>query len=137
MNHHPGVVISKLEGRLGASELESFHEQIQELIHSGCNHLVVDLNGVEHLDSNGIDVLLHCLAQAVRADGDLKLASLSPAAETILAITRATRFFEVFPTVEDAVASFDSVPNVTEVEPWNAFVSADGPDAPETGVAQA
>jgi anti-sigma B factor antagonist len=137
MNHYPGVIVSRLEGRLGIDELDAFQESIQKLLRGGHSQIVVDLNAVDYLDSNGIDVLLHCLAQAVRADGELKLAALSPASETILAITRASRFFEIFPTVEGAVASFDFLPIANGAEPWNALVSVEKSDASEFGMSQA
>ena len=137
MNPYPGVVISKLEGHLGEAELATFQEDIQQLLRGGHTQIVVDLKAVDYLDSNGIDVLLHCLAQAVRADGDLKLAALSPSAETILAITRASRFFEIFPTLETAVASFDFLPTPNGAEPWNTLVDVDGSDASEYGRPQA
>lgn len=128
MNHYPGVVIVKMEGRLGAPELDSFRENIAELLSAGQSQIVAELSGVDYLDAEGIEALLHCVAMVVRADGELKLAALSPSAEIILALTRASRFFEIFSTVEEAVASFDIVPISNGAEPWNTFGSAEVPD---------
>ena len=53
----------------------------------------------------------------------MKLASLSPQAEVILEISRVSRFFEIFPTVEDAMDSFDvHVADAGDLsEPWNSI----------------
>jgi anti-sigma B factor antagonist len=137
MNSYPGVVVTKLEGRLGARELDAFCEEIHQLLNQDQTQIVVDLSGVESLDSSAIEVLLRCVAQVVRADGELKLAALSPCAESILAVTRVSRFFEIFPTSDSAVASFDLTPLNNGAEPWNAPPDAERPDATKLGLSEA
>jgi anti-anti-sigma regulatory factor len=80
---------------------------MQDVVRMDQPRVVFDFCSVTHLDSAGIDFLLNCLSAIVRRDGELKLAALSPQAATVLEITRVGRFFEVFPTAEDAVRSFD------------------------------
>jgi hypothetical protein len=63
------------------------------------------------------------LYAVTRRDGEMRLASLSPQAEVILEISRVSRFFEIFPTVEDAMDSFDvHVSDAGDLaEPWNSI----------------
>lgn len=57
-------------------------------------------------------MLLQCMTDASRRDGDLKLASLSPHASVVLELTRTDRLFEIYETATDAVKSFSSfLPN--------------------------
>jgi hypothetical protein len=57
-------------------------------------------------------MLLQCMTDASRRDGDLKLANLSPHAAVILELTRTDRLFEIYETATDAVKSFSSfLPN--------------------------
>lgn len=124
MSTHFGVVVIRLSGRLGVMELDSFHRQVQDLIRDGQNRIVVDLSEVEYLGAAGIDTLVRCLSEVVRGDGELKLAALSPRAEALLEMTRAKRFFEIFPTVEAAIESYDFVPSAYDfAEPWNAYLA--------------
>ena len=51
-------------------------------------------------------MLLYCMKEAVRRDGDPKLASLSSEAQIMLDITRAGRLFEVFASSAEAARSF-------------------------------
>ena len=51
-------------------------------------------------------MLLHCMSEAMKRDGDLKLAAVSPQAATVLELTRADRLFEIYETSTDAVRSF-------------------------------
>jgi anti-anti-sigma factor len=68
-------------------------------------HIVVDLSNVRRMDSAAIDMLLHCVVEVARRDGELKLAGLSAEAATVLELTRMDRIFEIFPSVPDAVGT--------------------------------
>jgi hypothetical protein len=51
-------------------------------------------------------MLLHCMTQAMKRDGDLKLASLSDQAAVILELTRTDRLFEIYNSAAEAMRSF-------------------------------
>ncbi len=64
------------------------------------------------MDAAGVDMLLQCMAQAMKRDGDVKLASVSPQAAVILELTRTDRLFEIYETSTDAARSFSGfLPN--------------------------
>jgi hypothetical protein len=71
--------------------------------------LVFDLSQVEEMDAAGVDMLLQCMTEAMKKDGDLKLASPSPRALVILELTQMDRLFEIFETPAEAAASFGVV----------------------------
>jgi anti-anti-sigma factor len=123
MNPYSSVVVKTLATRLDRNEVAAFRKGIQEVLRRDQPRVVFDFGSVTHLDSSGIEFLLNCLSAIVRRDGELKLAALSPQAAMILEMTRVGRFFEVFPTAEDAVRSFDSfLPNAPNFpEPWDLF----------------
>ena len=57
-------------------------------------------------------MLLRCMSEAHKRDGDLKLATVSPAAGVVLELTRTDRLFEIYETSTDAVRSFSGfLPN--------------------------
>ena len=66
-------------------------------------------------------MLLHCMEQAMKRDGDLKLAAVSPQAAVILELMRVDRLFETFETAAEAVQSFGLFPSYEnpQNEPWN------------------
>ncbi|MGA9208111.1 MAG: STAS domain-containing protein [Terriglobales bacterium] len=72
--------------------------------------LVFDFSGVRHLDSAGIEMLLRCMEEAVKRNGDLKLAAIPPAIAVILKLTRVDCLFEIFDNPADAVESFSRFP---------------------------
>jgi hypothetical protein len=69
-------------------------------------------------------MMLHCLEEAMKRDGDLKLAALSRESEVVLELMRVARVFEVFATSDEAVRSFNAVPaeTIPQDVPWYANV---------------
>jgi anti-sigma B factor antagonist len=64
--------------------------------------IIVDLAGLEFIDSSGVAALARGRRQARRAGGDLVLAALRQKVMRILAITRLAETFAVHATVEAA-----------------------------------
>jgi anti-sigma B factor antagonist len=126
MNDSSSVVVKTLAGRLDRKQVAALRRGMQELLRTDQPRVIFDFGSVTHLDSPGIEFLLDCLSSIVRRDGELKLAGLSARAATVLEITRVGRLFEMFPTVEDAVRSFEaSLPNASNFpEPWDLFRTA-------------
>jgi anti-sigma B factor antagonist len=67
--------------------------------------IVVDLAGLEFIDSSGLAALAHARTQARRAGGDLLLASPQQQVLRILSITRLTDVFSVHASVSEAIES--------------------------------
>jgi anti-sigma B factor antagonist len=106
------VVVKRMPARVNLRASRDFLRDVQPFLLSDRPQLVFDLSQVEHLDSAGVEMLLHCMSQAAKRDGDVKLASLSPQAAVVLELTRTERLFEVYENSTDAVRSFSGfLPN--------------------------
>ena len=100
------VVLKHVPEKLGTKEVRAFLQDIQPLLTTDRPQLVFDLSEVKQLNASGVEMLLECMSQVMKRDGDLKLAALSPQAEVILEVTRTDRLFEIYHTAADAVRSF-------------------------------
>ena len=100
------VVVKRMPEKMNVKEAHNFLQEIQPFLNSDRPQLVFDMSQVRQLDAAGVDMLLHCMRQAVKHDGDLKLAALSPHAAVILELTRAGRLFEIYDTCTSAAKSF-------------------------------
>lgn len=118
------VIVIQVPEQLHAAEVCNFMEELGPLLESNRPRIVLDCSQVRSVDSAGVEMLLHCLEEALKRDGDLKLAALSPQADVILEIMRVARVFEAFRTSEEAVRSFTTVPEdaVGQPTPWYATV---------------
>jgi anti-anti-sigma factor len=95
---------------LGVKQGRIFFREIESCWQADRPHVVLDCSKVRHLDSAGIQVLLRCLEEAMKRNGDVKLAAIPPAAAAILEHTRIDRLFETFDNTADAVSSFHQFP---------------------------
>lgn len=68
--------------------------------------VVLDCSKVREMDRFAIHMLLCCLEEAMKRNGDVKLAAVSPAARETLELTRVDRLFEIYDTETEAVNSF-------------------------------
>jgi anti-anti-sigma factor len=94
-------------------QARTFLEEVRPLLEHDRPQLVFDLSLVRRLDAAGVEMLLFCMQEAARRDGDLKLASLSPHARVVLDLTRAGRLFEIYATSAEAARSFSGyLPNM-------------------------
>jgi anti-anti-sigma factor len=109
------------------AEAHKFMQELGPLLESNRPRVVLECSQVRSMDSAGVETLLHCLEEALKRDGDLKLSALSPEAEVILELLRVARVFETFPSSEEAVRSFNAIPveALPQDAPWYTAVFGD------------
>jgi len=111
INSRP-VVVKRMPERVNARSAREFWQDIQPFLSVDRPQLVFDLSPVMQLDAAGVEMLLRCMSEAHRRDGDLKLAAPSEQAAVVLELTRTERLFEIYETSMDAVRSFSGfLPN--------------------------
>ncbi len=103
------VVVMQLPEQLNLDGVRSFLPELKPLLECHRPRIVLDCSQVRYLDSAGVEMMLHCLEEAMKRDGDLKLAAVSPQSEVILELMRVARVFEAFATTDEAVRSFQAV----------------------------
>jgi|SRR5579862_2295048 len=114
------VIVMEVPENLNHTEAQAFLAELQPMLQSDRPRIVLDCSQVQHMDSAGIETMLNCMGEAMKRDGDVKLACLSPAAAAILELMRVDRLFEIFETSEEATRSFQAVslPEVPQSLPW-------------------
>jgi anti-sigma B factor antagonist len=114
------VIVMELPEELKHAEVAAFMDELRPLLEVDRPWIVLDCSQVQHIESAGVEMLLHCLEEAMKRDGDLKLAAVSPASAVILELMRADRLFEVFETCSEAVRSFRAFAAETapQSQPW-------------------
>ena len=100
------VIVKRMPERLNQKQARMFLHEVEPLLNSDRPQIVFDCSLIRQMDAAGVDMLLRCMAEVMKRDGELKLASVSPEAQVILELTRTDRLFEMFETSTDAVRSF-------------------------------
>ncbi len=129
------VVVKHVPEKLSWREARIFFRDIQPLLTVDRPQLVLDLSNIKHFDIAGVEMLLECMSEVMKRDGELKLAALSPPAAVILELTRTDRLFEIYHTAADAVRSFSRfMPTAMRNQPFEPSpapdISNSPPDAP-------
>ena len=106
------VVVKRMPEKMNLKQARGFFKEVEPFLNSDRPQLVFDMSQVRQIDAAGVDVLLSGMREAMRHDGDLKLAALSPQAAVVLELTRTGRLFEIYENSTAAVKSFSSfLPN--------------------------
>ena len=106
VDEHGKVQVLACEGRMDAQVSGLLKDRIQELLDKGTTQLVVDMEGLEFLDSSGLGALVSCLRRVKEKKGEIKLAGLRPEVHSIFEITRVSRLFHICETVPEALKAF-------------------------------
>ncbi len=132
MTNSRPVVVKQLPDRVSVNETQQLFRELAPLFEGDRPCLVFDFSEVRQLDTAGIEMLLRCMEEAMKRNGDVKLAAVSPQVTVILELTRVDRLFEIFENPSDAVESFHRFPvqafRQTTVQ-GNTGLASDSPDA--------
>jgi len=104
------VIVKQVPEKLSVKQGRVFFREVESCMQVGRPQIVLDCSQVRQLDSAGIQVLLLCLEEAIKRNGDVKLARIPPAAARILELTKVGGLFEAFDNTLDAVNSFHLFP---------------------------
>jgi anti-sigma B factor antagonist len=100
------VFILRCDGRIVfGDECAVLRERVVNML-PGTPKIVLNLKGVDYIDSGGLGMLVGLLLSARNRGGELKLASLRKRVKDVLRNTNLDRIFRVYGNNEDAVAAF-------------------------------
>jgi anti-sigma B factor antagonist len=99
-----------VSGRLTSFEAGAFRDAILGLVKHGKTNIVLNLSGLDYLDSSGIGELVRNYLTVVKKGGAMKVVGLASKVEEILRITQLYRVFPEFPDEASALESFPESP---------------------------
>ena len=100
-----------VKGEIDVYTAPSLRERLNELVGAGRYDLVVDMGGVEFLDSTGLGVLVGGLKRVRSHDGTLRLVCAQEKILKVFRITGLTKVFPIHATVQEALSAADSTPD--------------------------
>ena len=102
-----GWAVLAVQGEVDVYTAPRFRERLIELVSQGKHKIVVNLEGVDFLDSTGLGVLVGGLKRVRAHDGTLRLVCTQERILKIFRITGLTKVFPIHTSVEEAVAATD------------------------------
>lgn len=102
-----GITILDLKGRLVVGEPSvRLRETMTGETNQGVRRIILNLEGVEYIDSTGLGSMVICFTTLQKAGGAMKLMKLNRRNIELLVLTKLSTVFEVFQDEQDAVNSF-------------------------------
>ena len=95
-----GVPVVELEGEIDLSTAAVFKETVYEVIESGNIEVVIDLTGLEFMDSTGLGVLVAALKKTSTEGGRIKLICDKRSILKVFTITGLDKVFTIYDNLQ-------------------------------------
>jgi anti-sigma B factor antagonist len=99
-----GWTVVNVYGELDVATSPDLRELLIRLVGDGANRLILDLEGVDFLDSTGLGTIIGALKRSRTHGGDLRLVCTQARISRLFEITGLDKAVPLFPNVDMAVA---------------------------------
>jgi len=99
-------MVLKFPERVSGTEARLFASRISSELKHDRPCVIADFSGVRQIDSQALDILLECLVEVTRRDGEFYLGAVSPEAATVLELTQMDTVFALLPEAVEASTNF-------------------------------
>lgn len=118
IRHSGAVSIIDVTGQLTSFTRGALRNTVTELLKQGRKSILLNLSGLDYLDSSGIGDLVANYLTVIKAGGEMKVVGLSRKIEEILKITQLYQIFPEFQDEQSAVGSFPPEPERGHPSPY-------------------
>lgn len=99
-----GICVLRPRGRLDSATGPAFDQEIGRSIAGGVNKLLLDMGELQYISSAGLRTVLHAVKQMKSLGGQLVLCSLNEQIKNVFEVSGFTRFLDISPSHEEAMA---------------------------------
>jgi len=103
-------VVKVLPATLNRSQASAFLLEVEPVLKAERAQIVFDFSQVRQMDGAGVEMLLHCMEEVMKRNGDLKLAAVAAGPRAVLEFTGIDGLFEIYEDAAQAVQSFNQLP---------------------------
>ena len=100
------IIVRSVPERCHLREQGAFVSDLVQYMSEYRPCIVLDCSKLQTMEGAVIYLILCCLEEALKRNGDVRLAGVCPAALVVLESTGADRLFQIYPSSADAVESF-------------------------------
>lgn len=103
--HRGPVRVLSLTGAFIGDECDALDSHVRECIDSDYLKIVIDIEQVPFIDSDGLDKILDLVLDLSKRGGDARMAAPNEICSDILTVARIDALIQIFDQVEEAVKS--------------------------------
>lgn len=98
-----GWTVVTVHGELDVASAPTLRERLIDLVNEGSNRLILDLDGLDFLDSTGLGSIISALKRARTNDGDLRLVCTQGRIRRLFEITALDKAFPLHASLDEAI----------------------------------
>ena len=91
---------------LGEPDTSKIRDKMRSLVGDDVKHVIIDLGGVNYMNSSGIGTLIAALTTMRNGGGDLRLANVGGKVQNLFVVTQLVKVFDTYESVDRALASY-------------------------------
>lgn len=100
------VAVRKLPEQMSGAQRQQVYSDLEACINVDRPAVVLDCSMLRHVDSSAVHLLLCCLEEAMKRNGDIRLAAVTPELKAVLRTAEVESLYLSFDTVGEAIESF-------------------------------
>jgi len=100
--HADGGALVELSGEVDLRSSPDLHGRLIEISDTRPAHLILELSGVNYMDSSGVGTMVDLKRRVEGGGGRFVLVGLQPRVRSVLEITQLDKFFTITSTVDEA-----------------------------------
>ncbi len=116
------IEVRALPVQIDGAQLRTLYRDLESCINVDSPAVVLDCSMLCQVDKPAIHFLLCCLEEAMKRNGDIRLAALQPELLAEIQSTGLDSLFQIFDSVEDALESF-RMPRMNFILPGKSAAS--------------
>lgn len=102
------IEVRTLPPQIDGSRLRALYGDLESCINVYAPAVVLDCSLLRHVDKPTLHFLLCCLEEAMKRNGDIRLAALQPSLMTEMRSIGLESLFQIYESVEEALESFQA-----------------------------
>ncbi|MCA1751912.1 MAG: STAS domain-containing protein [Cryomorphaceae bacterium] len=103
-----GTAVLTMEGRLvDKAEAVEVSMEVEEELGKGTKQFVIDLTGLEYMNSTGLNILINMMNKTRNMGGDAVVAGATPRIHSLFTVTKLHTVFTMKATTAEAMLHFD------------------------------
>jgi anti-anti-sigma factor len=100
------VLVLEADGELNVQTAERFFNDVEKIVDSGLQRVVVDCAKLDFVNSYGLSVLIRIHKHMAGRGGEVKLANVSSGVYDVFDVVKFAKLFNIYPTRQEAIAAF-------------------------------
>ncbi|UCD27455.1 MAG: STAS domain-containing protein [Planctomycetota bacterium] len=104
VDRRDNVIVVKLAGSAHMENLTDLQDKLLKLVNDRPEQLIIDLSDLNFISSMGLGGIIAAHLKCRHHNGVVKLVAPQPAIMDLLEVTRLTKLFPIYDTVENAIA---------------------------------